>query len=104
MYVIQELRTPLFDQFLNGLQEDKFGNIQYQSESGHLITLHYSARSVQRSGNDDKLTSICSDLNAVKKKMIINLQDVATQSLILLNLLQHLTLVTGVKRMYELSM
>ena len=28
-HVIEELKTPLFDQFLNGLQENKFGNIQY---------------------------------------------------------------------------
>ena len=41
VHVIQELRTLLFDQFLNSLQEDEFGNIQYQSESGLLITLHY---------------------------------------------------------------
>ena len=67
IYVIQELKTPLFDPFLNGLQDNEFGNIQYRSESGHLIKLHYSAHPVQRSGNDDKLTSIRSDLNAVKK-------------------------------------
>ena len=79
--VIQELRTLLFDQFLNSLQEDEFGNIQYQSESGLLITLHYSAHPVWRIGNDNKLTSIRSDLNAVKKKIINNLQEnVANQS------------------------
>ena len=27
--VIQQLRTPLIDQFLSGLQKDEFGNIQY---------------------------------------------------------------------------
>ena len=47
VHVKQELKTPLSDQFLNGLQEDEFGNIQYRSESGHLITLHYSAYPVQ---------------------------------------------------------
>ena len=36
---------------------------------------------MQRSGNDDKLTTIRSDLNAVKKKIINNLQEnVANQS------------------------
>ena len=80
-HVIEELKTPLFDQFLNGLQENKFGNIQYWSESGHLITLHYSAHPVQRSANADKLTSIRSNLNTVKKKIINNLhENVANQS------------------------
>ena len=40
-----------------------------------MITLHYSARPVRRSGNAEKLTSICSDLNAVKEKVIVNLQE-----------------------------
>ena len=40
-----------------------------------MIALHYSARPVQRSGNAEKLTSICSDLNAVKEKVIVNLQE-----------------------------
>ena len=39
-----------------------------------MITLHYSTRPVQRSGNAEKLTSMCSDLNAVKEKVIVNLQ------------------------------
>lgn len=38
----QELKTPLYEQSLNGLQEDEFGDIQYQSKSLHYITtLHY---------------------------------------------------------------
>ena len=46
-----------------------------------MITLHYSVYPVQRSGNDNKSTIICSDLNAVKKKIINNLQEnVANQS------------------------
>lgn len=49
----QELKTPLYEQSLNGLQEDEFGNIQCQSELEHLVTLHYSAHPVQRSGNDN---------------------------------------------------
>ena len=53
IHVIQELKTPFFDQVLNGLQEDEFGNIQCQSELEHLVTLHYSAHPVQRSGNDN---------------------------------------------------
>ena len=72
---MQELKTPLFDQFLNGLQKVEFGNIKYRSESGHLVRLYYLARPVQRSGNDDKLTSICNDLNAVKGKISNNLQE-----------------------------
>ena len=71
VYVIQELKTPLLDQFLNGLQEDEFCIIWYRSEAGHLITLLYSACLMRRSGNDDKLTSILSDLNAAKEKIII---------------------------------
>ena len=67
-HVIQELKTPLFDQYLNGLQEDEFGNIQYQSESGHLIILHYSARPVRRSGNDDKFTRIRSNFECCKEE------------------------------------
>ena len=39
-----------------------------------MITLHYSTRPVRRSGNAENLTSICSDLNAVKEKVIVNLQ------------------------------
>ena len=35
VYAMQELKTPLFDQFLNGLQKGEFGNIKYRSESGH---------------------------------------------------------------------
>ena len=63
------------------IKKDGFHNIQYQSESGHLITLHYLAHPVQRSDNDNKLTSICSDLNAVKNIIINNLQkNVANQS------------------------
>ena len=78
---MEELETPLFDQFLNGLHKDEFGNIQYRSESEHLITLHYSACPVRKSGNDDKSTGIRGDLNAVKKKIISNLQEnVANQS------------------------
>ena len=75
VYAMQELKTPLFDQFLNGLQKVEFGNIKYRSESGHLVRLYYLARPVRRSGNDDKLTSICNDLNAVKGKISNNLQE-----------------------------
>ena len=50
VHVIQELKTPLFDQFLNDLQEDEFGNIQNRSKSGHLIRLNYSVHPVRRSG------------------------------------------------------
>ena len=81
VHAIQELKIPLFDQFLNGLQEDEFGNIQNRYKSGHLITLNYTVRPVRRSGNDDKFTSIRSDLNAVKEKIINILQEnVADQS------------------------
>ena len=81
VHVLQELKTPLFDQFLNGLQEDEFANFQYRSESKHLIKLHYSAYPVLGSAIDDKTTSIYSDLNAVKEKIINNLQEnVANQS------------------------
>ena len=75
VYAMQELKIPLFDQFLNGLQKSKFGNIKYRSESGHLVRLCYLARPVRRSGNDDKLTSICNDLNALKGKISNNLQE-----------------------------
>ena len=75
VYVTKECKTPLFDQFLNGFQEDEFANFQHRSELEHLITLHNSAHPVQRSGNDDKSTSIHSDLNAVKEKVINNLQE-----------------------------
>ena len=34
VHAIQELKTPLFDQFLNGLQEDEFGNIQIDLNQG----------------------------------------------------------------------
>ena len=108
VHVIKELNTPLLYQFLSGLWEDEFSINQYQSESEHyithLITLHYSAHLVQRSGNDDKSTSTCSDLKVVKEKITNNLHiNVVNQSQTE-SLLQHLTLVTDVKRAYRLSM
>ena len=73
VHPIKEIKTPFFDQFLNGLQKGEFGNIQYWCESGHLKALYNSARPVRRIGNDDRFTSIRSDLNALKEKIINNL-------------------------------
>ena len=105
VHAIQGLKTPLLYQFLSGLWEDEFDIVQYRSESERLITLYYSAHPVQRSGNDDKSTSICSDLNAVNEKITnnlnVNVVNQVRQSL-LLNLLQHLPLVTDVKKLYSL--
>lgn len=63
---------------MNGLEEDDFGNIQYQSKSEHLLTLHDSAHPVQTCGNDDKSTCICSNMNGVKEKISDNLKENGT--------------------------
>ena len=76
--VLNDFKTPLYDQFISGLVEDDWGNTIYKLDNDH-ITLQYSARSFRR--GIDKVAIIKGELDELKGCIIKNLQgNVADQS------------------------
>ena len=72
---MKDLKTPLLDQFINGLIMDDNGNVLYEKEdddSSNTIMLNFSHRPTRR-GTLDKIAEIKNEAISLKEKVIENL-------------------------------